>query len=234
VSSFGECGLPYGLRDALCTLQLLRSAFHRASSTVATLGLSGWLDLAQRGLAPRKKRQASLGALTPPRTASRPPAAFQIHSLTPPGRAAVPGKDGGYPAVLPTVPDVSNSLIRFVSIHTAGTVWITSRLTKPPGAELDCPSPVAENLLRRLVGSKSFPSVLPATRSPRLRLPSRGSLGPPFPTFTGTMLSYDCPRAPLRSLRLSLAPRYLVCSRPLCPATRFAGRGEAPCQRQGS
>ena len=33
-----------------------------ASSTVATLGMSGWLDLAQRGLAPHKKRHASLGA----------------------------------------------------------------------------------------------------------------------------------------------------------------------------
>jgi hypothetical protein len=48
-------------------------------------------------------------------------------------------------------------------------------------------------LLGRLVGSKSFPSLLPVPRSARLRLPSRGSLGPPFPTFTGTMLSYDCP-----------------------------------------
>src|SRR5262249_45825309 len=37
----------------------------RAFSTVATLGMSGWLDLAQRGLSPHKKRQASFGALTP-------------------------------------------------------------------------------------------------------------------------------------------------------------------------
>ena len=29
VSSFGECGLPCGLRGALCTLQLFRSALHR-------------------------------------------------------------------------------------------------------------------------------------------------------------------------------------------------------------
>jgi hypothetical protein len=72
-------------------------------------------------------------------------------------------------------------------------VRITSRLTKPAGAELGCPSPVAGNLLRRLVGSKSFPSVLPPTRSPWPRLPSRGSLGPHFPTFCGTMLGYDCP-----------------------------------------
>jgi hypothetical protein len=105
----------------------------------------------------------------------------------------VPGRAGGYPTGPLTVPDVSNSLIRFVSIRAASTVWITSRLTRPPGAELGGPSPVAGNLLGRLVGSKSFPSVLPATRSPRLRLPSRGSLGPHFPTFNGTMLGYDCP-----------------------------------------
>lgn len=48
-------------------------------------------------------------------------------------------------------------------------------------------------LFGRLVGSKSFPSLLPVTRSARLRLPSDGSLGPHFPTFLGTMLSYDRP-----------------------------------------
>jgi hypothetical protein len=46
--------------------------------------------------------------------------------------------------------------------------------------------------LRRLVGSKSFPSVLPVSRSARPRLPSGGSLGLHFPTFTGTVLGYDC------------------------------------------
>ena len=61
VSSFRERGLPCGLRGALCTLHLCRSA--SASSTDATLGMSGWLDLTQQGLAPCKKRQASLGAL---------------------------------------------------------------------------------------------------------------------------------------------------------------------------
>src|SRR2546425_3007852 len=35
-----------------------------SSSTVATLGMSGWLDLTQQGLTPCKKRQAALGALT--------------------------------------------------------------------------------------------------------------------------------------------------------------------------
>ena len=35
------------------------------SFIAATLGMSGWLDLAQQGLSPCKKHQASLGALTP-------------------------------------------------------------------------------------------------------------------------------------------------------------------------
>src|SRR5262249_45953770 len=52
-----------GLRGALCTLHLVRSVF--TSSTGATRGRSGGLDLAPQGLAPCKKRQASLGALTP-------------------------------------------------------------------------------------------------------------------------------------------------------------------------
>jgi hypothetical protein len=72
-------------------------------------------------------------------------------------------------------------------------VRITSRLTRPAGAELGCPLPVTRILLRRLVGSKSFPSLLPVPRSARPRLPSGGSLGPHFPTFSGTMLGYDCP-----------------------------------------
>jgi hypothetical protein len=63
VSSLRECGLPCGLRASLCTLQLTCSAF-TSSVAVATLGMSGWLDLTQQGLSPCKKRQASLGALT--------------------------------------------------------------------------------------------------------------------------------------------------------------------------
>jgi hypothetical protein len=58
-----------GLRSSLCTLTLLHSAFH-SSSIVPTLGTSGWLVLTRRGLAPRKKRRASLGAL-PTRLATR-------------------------------------------------------------------------------------------------------------------------------------------------------------------
>jgi hypothetical protein len=49
-----------------------------ASSTAATLGMSGWLDLAQPGLTPGKKRQALLGALTLKLTASRPHGTFRF------------------------------------------------------------------------------------------------------------------------------------------------------------
>jgi len=75
VSSFRKCGLPCGLCRSLCTLQLCRSAF--ASSTTATLGMNGWLGLIHQGLAPWKKRQASLGAHRG-RTASYPAAPAQI------------------------------------------------------------------------------------------------------------------------------------------------------------
>ena len=64
VSSFRECGLPCGLCGSLCTLQLVRSG-SQPSSPTATLGTGGWLGLTRQGLSPCKKRQASLGALTP-------------------------------------------------------------------------------------------------------------------------------------------------------------------------
>jgi hypothetical protein len=48
-------------------------------------------------------------------------------------------------------------------------------------------------LLRQLVTSKCLSSFLPVERYARPRLPSGGSFGPRFPTFSGTMLGYDCP-----------------------------------------
>jgi hypothetical protein len=51
----------------------------------------------------------------------------------------------------------------------------------------------------------SLPCLLPADALPGGRLPSRGSLGPHFPTFIGTMHRYDCHPARLGGLRLSLA-----------------------------
>jgi hypothetical protein len=83
------------------------------------------------------------------------------------------------------------------------------------------------------VSSASLPWFPPVGHSARRRLPSRGSLGPHFPTFPGTMRRYDCRPVPLGVLRLSLVPRYLACSsRSWCPH-RARCRVEAPRQRQG-
>ena len=64
-----------------------------------------------------------------------------------------------------------------------------------------------------MVISTYLPSVLPTQRDARRRLPSRGSRGPWFPTFVGTMRRDDYHSTPLGSLRLSLASRYLACFR---------------------
>jgi hypothetical protein len=63
------------------------------------------------------------------------------------------------------------------------------------------------------VFSRSLPSVCPAQRAARHRLPSHGSREPWFPTFVGTMLYADCLPTSLGSLRLSLASRYRACFR---------------------
>ena len=55
--------------------------------------------------------------------------------------------------------------------------------------------------------------------------PSCGACGPWFPTFVGTMLREDCHRALLRSLRSSLASRYLAGFRPFVVSPRGACRG---------
>jgi hypothetical protein len=92
-----------------------------------------------------------------------------------PVRAALPHTVPRYP-------------IRF---HRLLAVRITRQLTRPTGASLGYPVTCCWPLLRRLVGSMSFPSFCPTTHDTRLRLPSSGSFGPHFPTFTGTMLRYD-------------------------------------------
>ena len=58
---------------------------------------------------------------------------------------------------------------------------------------------------------KVSPVFRPCGRLARRRLPCRGSLGPRFPTFHGTMRRYDCHPVPLGLLRLSRASRSLAC-----------------------
>jgi hypothetical protein len=73
--------------------------------------------------------------------------------------------------------------------------------------------------------SRSLPSVSPAPRDARRRLPASGSRGPGFPTVCGTMLRSDCHQALLRSLRSSRASRYLACFRPFVVSPRGSCRG---------
>ena len=83
-------------------------------------------------------------------------------------------------------------------------------------------------LVSGLVSSESLPCFPPVGHSARRRLPSRGSRGPHFPTFTGTMRRDDCHRVPFRSLRVSLASRYLACSQSSWYPSRARGLVEAP------
>ena len=87
---------------------------------------------------------------------------------------ALPGRADGYPSGPPTDPYVRNSRIRFLR-------------------QSDCyPHAVPWRAVVR-VGELKVSSLSPASGcSARRRLPSRGSLGPHFPTFTGTMRRYDC------------------------------------------
>ena len=62
--ALGSAGSPAGYVVPCVRFNCFVRLYIVASSTVATLGMSGWLDLPQPGLAPGKKRQASLGALT--------------------------------------------------------------------------------------------------------------------------------------------------------------------------
>ena len=86
-------------------------------------------------------------------------------------------------------------------------------------------SPVAGCLLRRVVGSMSFPSFLPTTRYTRPRLPSSGSLGSHFPTFYGTMLGYD--------YQLSFSMPFVLWSPIPCLFLRFVSSLQAR-QRSGT
>src|SRR5262249_469361 len=79
------------------------------------------------------------------------------------------------------------------------------------------------------VGERNVSPLSPARGcSARRRLPSRGSLGPPFPTFLGTLRRSDCHRVPLGALRLSRASRYLACFRRSWSPLRARGRAPAP------
>ena len=130
-------------------------------------------------------------------------------------RVAVPGRADGCPSGPPTDPYVRNARIRFLK----------QSLCYPP--------PFTGVLGSGLVSAKSLPWFPLVRHSARRRLPSRGSLGPRFPTFSGTLRRYDCHHAPLGSLRLSRASRSLACFPRSWSPRRARGLVEAPRQRQG-
>ncbi len=110
----------------------------------------------------------------------------------------LPGRAGGYPPGPPTDPYVRDSRIRFL---------------KQSGG---CPLAVHWPAVVR-VGALNVSPLSPASGcAARRRFPSRGSLGPHFPTFPGTLRRYDCHYVPLGSLRVSLASRYLACFHGSC------------------
>ena len=66
-------GHPCGLQDTLSTLRPSCSPCLHGSAMDARLATGGWLALTRQGLAPCKRRQAFLGAITPGVTCCRKP-----------------------------------------------------------------------------------------------------------------------------------------------------------------
>src|SRR5438128_7000035 len=131
----------------------------------------------------------------------------------------LPGRAGGYPPGPPTDPDVRNARIRFL---------------KQSGC---CPRKVSCSTVHWLsvirVGELKVSPLSPASGcSARRRLPSRGSLGPHFPTFAGTMRRYDYPLSLSGASLVARLPDTLpasVCS--WCPL-RAHGQGGSSQPRQ--
>jgi hypothetical protein len=87
----------------------------------------------------------------------------------------LPGRAGGYPPGIPTDPYVRHARIRFLRQSGCSPRAVPWRAGVRVGALKVSPlSPASGCAARR-------------------RLPSRGSLGPPFPTFAGTLRRDDCP-----------------------------------------
>src|SRR5712691_896761 len=102
---------------------------------------------------------------------SRPPPPLcvkQLLSVTGVPRR-LPGRAGGYPPGPPTDPYVRNARLRFLKQRGGCPLAV------------HCPAVVR-------VGERNVSPLSPASRcAAQRRLPSRGSLGPHFPTFPGTL-----------------------------------------------
>ena len=131
------------------------------------------------------------------------------------GGRHLPGRADGFPPGPPTDPDVRHARLRFLTQSCC------------------CPCTVHRPAVVRVSARKVSPLCPAGGCAARRRLPSRGSLGPHFPTFPGTLRRDDCPPGPLGVLRVSRVPRYRAyfrCS--WCPvwARRLVA---APGRRQG-
>jgi hypothetical protein len=147
---------------------------HRShgSAMDARLDTGRWLALTRQGLSPCKRRQAFLGAITLGiRRGGKPEPSTARRRLY-----AVACR------VEPVVTHPAPPQIRTCAIHAYGS---SSRAAAAPRAVPWRP------VVR--VGELKVSPLSPASGcSARRRLPSRGSLGPHFPTFPGTMRRYDC------------------------------------------
>ena len=103
-----------------------------------------------------------------------------------------------------------------LSLHVA-----QRQFSRPPYRQ-----PAHRRALRDCTARGHSPCIPGSGCSARRRLPSRGSLGPHFPTFLGTMRRDNCHHARLGSLHSSLASRYLACFSTLVvsPTRSWSGR----------
>src|SRR5712691_4065859 len=142
-----------------------------APVTMATFPLSGWSVVGILVLPWHMATQQIPWMANAERCASGAP---ESRSAAHAGGSQLPGRADGYPSGPPTDPYVRNSRIRFLKQSCC------------------CPGAVHWPAVVR-VGELNVSPLSPASGcSARRRLPSRGSLGPHFPTFTGTMRRYDC------------------------------------------
>ncbi len=105
----------------------------------------------------------------------------------------LPGRADGYPSGPPTDPYVRNARIRFLTQSCC------------------CPRAVPWLSVRRVGERKVSPLCPTSGCSARRRLPSRGSLGPHFPTCAGPLRRDDCHLPVSGGFTCRSPPRYLAC-----------------------
>ena len=107
---------------------------------------------------------------------------------------------------------------RTCAIHAYGS---SSRATATPTAvQWGCGDTIGERRVSLVCQ--------PTARSARRRLPSRGSLGPHFPTFISTIRRYDCPLSLSEASLVARLPDTLPASRVRSVPHGLVTRGKPP------